>query len=159
MGWVRVKADELSTVLALDQNGFMTWLEDDEDQQSVDADKAWQGIHAVLTQTAWPKGHELDGLVFGGTPFGVEIGNGPPRYLTPDDVATIAARIEPIHVEDFEARIDLSLLARLDVYPGIWGRPEEAADNVTYLSAGYESVREAFLTAATNGEAMIVFLM
>lgn len=157
MQWNPVRADELSAVIAMDGDALMEWME--EDHPAVDVDKAWQGIHAVLTTTAWPEGHELDGLVFGGTPFGDDFGYGPPRYLQPDEVAAIAALVEPISVTDFEARIDLGLLARLDVYPAGWERPDDAALNVAYLRDGYAELREAFQSARAANEAMVISLV
>jgi hypothetical protein len=159
MQWYPVAAAELPTVIAMDIKALADWI-GAEDRPAIDVDKAWQGIHTVLTGAAWPEGHELDALVFGGTPIGgEELSYGPARYLGADDVAALATLLEPIEVADFEARIDLALLARLDVYPQVWDRQDEADVNKTYLADGYALLREAFRSSKANDEAMVVALI
>lgn len=157
MQWNRVKADELAVVIAMDGDALIEWME--QDRPAVDVDKAWHGIHAVLTRTAWPEGHELDGLVFGGTPFVEDFGYGPARYLRPDEVVAIASLVEAIAVADFEARTDLGVLAQLDVYPSIWDRQDEAETNIAYLRDGYAELRDTFQSARAANDAMIISLM
>lgn len=158
MQWIPVAAGELDTLVDGDLAALAAWVEANT-ERAIDADKAWQGIHTVLTGTAFPEGHDLDALVFGGTPIGdEEFAMGPARYLRPDEVAHLAGLVEPIEVTDFEARIELGRLVALDVYPAVWDREDEAAINVEYLRDGYTLVRDGFLAARKDGAGMIVYL-
>jgi hypothetical protein len=56
----------------------------------IDLDKAWHGIHYLLTGLA-EGGPEPQSLaVFGGEEFGPEVGYGPARFLTADQVRHVA---------------------------------------------------------------------
>lgn len=158
MQWNPVAVGDLPALIGMGEEDLVEWMEANSDD-AVDVDKAWHGIHAVLTNTAEPDGSDLDALVLGGTPFGEDLGFGPTRYLRPKEVMTVAALIEPITPAAFEARINLERLAELNVYPMIWDRAEERSSNIEYLVDGYKRLRALFLSASTERQAIIVSLM
>ena len=123
MQWLRVPAADLARVVAMSGDDFFAWYSTNDG--AVDIDKAWHAVHAVLTGDAWDTDHPLAAAVLGGTEFGEDTGYGPPRFLAPDEVAAVAARLEPISVDDFGSRIDLQQLSDLDVYPDVWDREDE----------------------------------
>ena len=70
-------ADPESITDFLDEEGFADF----------DIDKAWHGIHYLLTGTAWEGAAPLNFLVAGGRPVGdVDVGYGPARAFSGAEV-------------------------------------------------------------------------
>ncbi len=128
---------------------------DDEDHENcIDVDKAWQGIHFLLTGDPWAGDAPLGDVVLGGTEFGEDVGYGPARYITADDVKAVAVALTEITPAQLAAGYDSTGLQKNDVYPGIW----DELDAVEYLSSYYEVLRNYYLDAAANGNAMLKFI-
>lgn len=72
---------------------------DDEDAQmpepDLDIDKAWHGIHYLLTGSAWEIGEGAGAAVLGGDTIGED---GPARLLSSDTVRAVAAGLEGVEV-------------------------------------------------------------
>src|SRR5271165_1779219 len=69
-------------------------------------DKSWHGIHFLLTSSAWGGTPPLSNAVLGGTEFGPDLGYGPARYLTPDQVKEVAAGLDRITGETLRGRFN-----------------------------------------------------
>src|SRR6202163_4530873 len=71
-------------------------------------DKAWHAIHYALNGSRLG-GHEpLNFLVAEGTPVGeVDVGYGPARVLTSDQVRALAAALATVAPDDLGKRVDL----------------------------------------------------
>jgi Domain of unknown function (DUF1877) len=121
----------------------------------IDTDKAWHGIHFVLTGDAFGGEEPLANVVMGGVPIGEEdVGSGPARGLTVAEVSAVAAALQNIDETEFRKRIDLETLAVNDIYPQVW----TDEDDLEYLASHFSTLRETFLKAAREGKAMIVFI-
>ena len=155
MEWHPIDRDEVADVLEADEDGLIDWLEDPL-RTPFDVDKAWHGLHAVLTGSAEDCDHPLNPVVMGGEEFGADLGYGPARYLSAEDVRHLASSLDDMDEEEFRAGIDLETLSSLDAYPDVWDRTSEAEDNLAWLTEALETVREGFHRAADHGQAMIV---
>ncbi len=70
-------------------------LDEDDHEAEADLDKAWHGIHYLLTGTAWKGEPPLCYLVRGGQTIGdVEVGYGPARVSTPRRGAGVRPSVE-----------------------------------------------------------------
>jgi hypothetical protein len=122
----------------------------------VDIDKAWQGIHFILTGDPFGGDKPLVNVVMGGVPIGEEdVGVGPARGLSVSEVAEVAAALGAIDEHEFKKRFDLEELAANDIYPNSW---EDHDLDLEYFTTHYITLRETFLKAARDGKAMIVFM-
>src|SRR6185503_14516377 len=93
----------------------------EEDVDEVDLDKAWHGIHFLLTGTAWDGGEPLCYLVSGGEEVGdVDVGYGPARVLRPHQVAQWAAALTAIPADELRRRFDPQAMLKEKIYPEIW---------------------------------------
>ncbi|SFG00821.1 protein of unknown function [Duganella sp. CF458] len=130
---------------------------DSEPENSIDLDKAWHGIHYLLTSEVEGGPEPLSLAVIGGEEFGPDIGYGPPRFLTSAQVQAIAEALTPLGRPELAARFDPQDMERKEIYPAIiWTRDgDEALD---YVLDNYEVLREHFLDAATRGDAVIQLL-
>lgn len=102
--------------------------------ESCDLDKAWHGLHYLLTGSADGDGTPLSFLVSGGSEIAeLDQGYAPPRLLSSADVRRIHAALAQISDEELRARFDGARMDELDVYPSIWTRPVEEDDVVGYV--------------------------
>jgi len=125
----------------------------------LDIDKAWHGIHFLLTRSAWEGELPLAFLVCGGTEIGDEdVGYGPARGFDSEQVRAIAKALEAIDPIEFRARFDPAAMTKAQVYPEIWNRPLEQEDTVGYLVDYYDEMRSFIAGAAKEGEALLVYL-
>ena len=158
MQWDPLSPDEATRLQVAGEDEFIEWLERGS-SETFDVDKAWHGIHGVLTGSVGDEGHEFDGVVIGGVEFGPDSGYGPSHLVSADQVAALAERLSALTVDDFRDRIDLAQLSALGIYPDIWDREDEREENISYLVDGYRVVRERFVRAAEAGNAMCISIM
>jgi len=125
----------------------------------VDVDKAWHGIHFLLTGTAWEGDPPLNFLVTGGAEIGdVDVGYGPARGFGSAEVAQLASALGALPSSEVRRRFLPDRMMELDVYPSIWDRDPEEDDTVGYLLAYYEDLRAFVSEAAAEGQALLVYL-
>lgn len=122
----------------------------------LDVDKAWHAIHFLLTGTSWEGEPPLNFVVSGGIELGEDLGYGPARGLTSDEVKSIAAALKAIPPESLRQRFDAAALTSAEIYPQIWDRPQEEDDTQGYVSDYYDQLRTFVLDAAVEGEALLV---
>src|SRR5690242_18986219 len=108
--------------------------EGDDTGGSLDIDKAWHGLHFLLTGSAWEGASPLDFIVAGGEEVGdVDVGYGPSRAFRPADLQAIARAIEPLDEAELRKRFDPARMKELNIYPGIWDSRPEVDDTLVYL--------------------------
>ena len=139
-------------------------MPDDEDEDgpdpggSLDVDKAWHGLHFLLTGTAWEGDPPLN-FILGGEEIGEEdVGYGPARGITNAELREVAAALEPITGDTLRARFDPAKMTALDIYPDIWKRPPEEDDTVGYLLEYFELLKPFIVKGAADGFALITYL-
>jgi hypothetical protein len=123
----------------------------------IDLDKSWHGVHYLLTGQAegGPEPHAL--AVFGGTEFGTEVGYGPARYLTADQVALVASALSELPPEELAHRFDPEDMEAKGIYPEvIWVR--DGTEALEDALTGYRQLQVFYQDAAGRGEAVIQWL-
>jgi len=155
--FLRLSSDELAALIA-DPSSVEDFIypDDEERENNIDVDKAWHGIHYLLAGDAWAGEPPLANVVLGGTEIGDDVGYGPARYLTVDEVQAAADALKDIPPEKFRARYVASELSKNRIYPEIWDDADE--DAIGYLTTWYETLREYYIDAATQGHAMLKYL-
>jgi hypothetical protein len=130
---------------------------DSEPPNYIDLDKAWHGIHYLLTGQA-EGGLEPHSLaVFGGEEFGPEVGYGPARFLTVEQVLSVAGVLSELSPEALGKRFNAKDMEAKDIYPdAIWVRDGQEALN--YALEGYQQLQVFYRDAASRGEAVIQWL-
>ena len=130
-----------------------------EDRSDLDLEKAWHGLHVVLTGTAAAGAPPLNFLAAGGEPLGADLGYGPARALPSAGVRHLAAALAAFSAEDLQARTDPRALARAGAYPAVWDRDEEAARNRAWLLAAFAAFKALVDGAARDGVGLLVYLV
>ena len=130
---------------------------DSEPPNYIELDKAWHGIHYLLTGQA--DGGELPQAlaVVGGEEFGPQVGYGPARFLTPPQVQSVAVALAKLSAESLASRFDPSDMEAKQIYPDvIWVRDgQEALD---YVLDNYQQLKTFYSDAAERGDAVIQWL-
>jgi hypothetical protein len=122
-----------------------------------DVDKAWHGIHFLLTGTAWEGSGPAAFLVTGGREVGDEdVGYGPARAFGSAETKAVSAALDELPAEALRTKFDVKRMTELDIYPTIiWERDGDKA--LDYLIDHYEGLRQMLRSAAADGLGMIVY--
>ena len=120
----------------------------------VDVDKAWHGIHYLLTGTVWERGDGLGAAILGGDPIAEDAGYGPPRLLDPETVSTVAEALTEVDVDALRGRYDPAVMMAAGIYPDIWDEGDEPFDG--YLAPNFLELRRFYQAAAAGGQAVLV---
>jgi hypothetical protein len=124
----------------------------------IDVDKAWEGIHFLLTGSDQTGGEEpLCYLASGGTEIGsVDVGSGPARRLTSDQTRQFAEALSGLPDEELHARWDPAEVLRRGLYPPFLG--ERPDDDLEYLLGHFATLKQFVQGAADGGMGLVVWL-
>jgi hypothetical protein len=128
-------------------------LVDGEEPEVVSLDRAWHGLHYLLTE-----GEEdtvAEQVVLGGQEIGDDVGFGPVRYLLPGEVAAVAAHLDGTPFEVLAGRFDADRMNALGVYPEDWDDDATLLDD---LALGYAVLVGFFAAASERGDALLLSL-
>lgn len=152
---LRLHPERITKVLYPDKEEGDTVMSDD---VHLDIDKAWHGIHYLLTGTAWEGSAPLNFLL-AGEPLGdVDVGYGPALSYLADEVRAIAAALQPITADTLRPRFDRDDMMASEIYPQIWDRDPASDDTLGYLLEHYETLRAFVIETAELGAGLIVYL-
>jgi hypothetical protein len=126
---------------------------------ATDLDKAWHGIHYLLTGTAWEGTPPLNALVSGGRELaGVEVGYGAARTLTAAETRAFASALDMVSDADLRSRFAPAEMMRLEIYPDIWDRDPGEDDTLGYLLEYVKQLREYLVSAAAHDLGLLITL-
>lgn len=125
----------------------------------MDLDKAWHGLHYLLTGTAWAGKAPENFIVAGGREVGtVEVGYGPARALTADETRAVADVLDRMDDDTLRARFDPADMTAKEIYPDIWDRDADEDDTLGYVLENAQALRDFLAQATTNGVGMVTHL-
>ena len=125
----------------------------------LDLDKAWHGLHFLLTGSAWEGEGPLGFLVACGEPVGdIDMGYGPARALSPDGVRELDGALSRITSQDLRARFDPAKMMAESVYPTIWDRDPREDDVLGWVIASFEELKGFVRRASQEGRGLVVTL-
>jgi hypothetical protein len=123
---------------------FVADAREDQDELGadfLDADRSWHAIHFLLTGEVEGGEAPLAWAVFAPTLLGEDLGRGPARVLTPDQVTEVSQALTPVTVDKLRRGSDWSVMNERQIFPGGWRKGDEdyIADNFKQLKKFYES--------------------
>ena len=133
------------------------------DPMSIDIDKSWEGLWFLLTgcgvdnmERALPP---LSWSFFSGqlVDEDQDMGYGPAHYCTQAQVQQVSNALIAISLNDFRQKFDKAdSTMRRDIYPGVlWSNGEKS---FRYLEENFILMRDFYLLASQNGEAVITWI-
>jgi hypothetical protein len=152
MIWVGYRREADDARRFLEDTELLEELLESDDDTSVDLDKAWHGIHWLLTGSVEPTAATVSSAILGGEPIGEDLGYGPGRLLAPADVAALAKTLSEINVDSFRDRLDPSAMADAAVYPNVWNE-DDIFD--AYLAPALRRLQDFYRAAAEADQAVI----
>ncbi len=113
-------------------------------------DKNWQEIHEILTGSSKPSGDFLSNAVFGGAEFGSDLGYGPARFLTPEQVKQISERLSSVSEQHF--RTSASSFAKDG-----FSSPQGELERIDFYCELFTRLQTFYRNAAESGCPMLLW--
>ncbi len=146
---------EQLTLLKTNPADVSSFLYSDEVQESdelLDLDKAWHGLHYILTESAWEGEEPLRSVILGGTEIGEDLGYGAARIIDSEKVKEISNALKETSAEMLKSRFDLDKMINLEIY-GIG-----SDDDLEWLEDAFEEIAEFYEGAASNDKSVVTFM-
>ena len=126
----------------------------------LDLEKAWHGVHYLLTGAVEPGPELRSQAVLGGVELGDDpegfSGYGPARYFRAAQVRQLSQELGRPELEsEAAARFDAARMSQLQIYPG-WREGEQDKE---WLMDAFRRLRNFYLSAAAQGRAVITCLV
>jgi hypothetical protein len=126
---------------------------DGPDENGLNLEKSWHVLHYLLTGKAEEAPPPLGNAILGGTEIGDDLGYGPARFLTPQQVREVATALAPISKEDLAQRFDLDAMMTANIYPVQDESELEMAQHY------FEHLSRYYAEAAASGKAMLLYVV
>jgi Domain of unknown function (DUF1877) len=119
-------------------------------------EKAWHGLHFLLTGSANAKTGPEAVLLSGGEPFGEDLGYGPARLLRPVAVHALSANLSAISDDQLWGRYDAIRMTAEGVYPCIWD--EDEADLREEYLGYYHALKDIVGRASQANDGLVIVM-
>lgn len=121
-----------------------------------DLDKAWHGIHYLLTQSNWGGEYPLNFLLCAGKDIGdVDVGYGPARAINSREIKEISEALKNIDHAYLKKRYNPQKMTELEIYPDMWDDDEE---NLDYCLENFDELKSFVSKAARNSLGVVFYL-
>jgi hypothetical protein len=140
-----------------DTAGLFRLLTQSDERVLLHMEKKWHGIHFLLTGEPWPLSHPLGIAVFGAEDVGEDLGYGPARTLTVDQVHYVASELSLLSADAVRKRYDAQLMMKEMIYPEVWQR--EGQEALEWLMSGFERLVRFYSTASDEQKAVILAIL
>jgi hypothetical protein len=154
--FLAVPRDQLAAALADPSSVSELLIPEGEEPPAnyLDLDKAWHGIHFLLTGEVWGGEGPLAEATLGGAEIGDDMGYGPALYATPEQVEAIATSLANVSIEQLESGYSPAEFERAQIYPtGIWEAEGQGA--LDYLTHYLRQLVDFYKSAAVRGDAVL----
>ncbi|NJL60240.1 MAG: YfbM family protein [Desulfobacteraceae bacterium] len=132
----------------------------DGEGSDMDADKAWHGIHYLLTKTDRESEFPFDFIVAGGEELkNVEAGYGHPRILRSSQVRRINDALSAVDDNFLKDRFDAADMMEKKIYPEIWDRDPSEDDTLGYILEQYGRIKAFIQKASENSFGLIITMV
>lgn len=100
-------------------------MQEPADGSYLSLEKAWHGLHYLLTGSAWEGAPPLSFILAGGQTIGPDLDYGPARLLSTQFVKELDRALSLVTIEGLWQRFDPAKMFEQQIYPEIWDEPEE----------------------------------
>jgi len=127
--------------------------QDELGQDFLDLDKSWQAIHFLLTGDVEGGDAPLAWAVLAPTTIGEDLGYGPARLLSPDEVTEVSKALAPITADKMKRRFNKETLNERNVYPNAW-----RADDADYIAENFTQLKKLYESAARRRMSIVQWI-
>lgn len=128
-----------------------------EPAEAFDVDKAWQGIHFLLTGSDWEGEGPAAFILHGGREINEDLGYGPPHGFSAKEVKDIANKLREFDPELLFNQAEPAKFEEMEIYPGIWTK-EPKEESIGYVIDNFKNLREFMDRCAQKNRAVIAYL-
>jgi|ERR1051325_1358736 hypothetical protein len=122
----------------------------------VSLEKAWHGLHYLLTGSAAEADLPLGFILQGGAEVGGDLGYGPPRMFTDNEVRHLHTALEAVSDDILWSRFNPEAMSAAGVYPEIWDEPEsDLREEYTHY---FHELKKLIAKANAEGHGLLVVL-
>jgi hypothetical protein len=142
-----------------DPDEFVEFFFDEDVEKAgdlIDFDKAWHGLHFLLTGSAEGTDSPLSLLLDKGEPVGEDGGYGPPLLVSSADMRAFHEALSNLSDAQLQSRYDPEAMLAADLYMAEALGEEEIGWE--YLSQGIPALRRLAERCAQEGSGAIVFI-
>jgi hypothetical protein len=136
-------------------------LSEEAQGEYLDLDKAWHGLHYLLTGTAWGGEAPLNSLLLGGEQVGDEeehdVGYGPARILLPPQVDAFSQVLDTVNSAEILKSFNPTEMTKLDIYPNVWDREEEELEK--WMQDSITDLKNFLQRAVAQQQAVIIAIV
>jgi len=117
-------------------------------------DKAWHGLHFLLTGSPWATSPGLGSAILGGDEIGDDLGYGPVRAHDVEATAEIAEALDLLTADALRSRYLPDQMEAQEIYPGGWDDEE----NLEWLLEAFETTKNHFRSAREARCGMLILM-
>ena len=126
------------------------------DSHACQLDKAWNGVHWLLSGQLGVGANVETKVIYGGTKVGEDLGYGPARFLTAQEVREAGAALDKFSPDSLRQRYDPERMDEAGVYPSGWSEDKE--QGLKWLPESCSKLAHFLADATAKGNAIITFL-
>lgn len=123
-----------------------------------DLDKAWHGIHYLLTGTDYEGEFPLNFLLSGETVGNIDVGYGPARVFMTEDAKVIYETISKLPDEELRRHFNPSEMMKKKIYPDIWDRDPKKDDTLGYLMEYVQILRNFLHQVVKDKVGFVIYI-
>ena len=128
-----------------------------EKAQEFDVDKAWHGIHFLLTGSDWEGEGPLAFVLYGGREIKEDLGYVPPHGFTSAEVKEISKALDALNVQALHDQADPAQFKANEIYPEIWDT-EPKEECIGYVTESLKELRDFVRKTAESNRGLIAYL-
>ncbi len=121
--------------------------------QGLELEKSWHTLHYLLAGTVYEPGPAPGDAILGGREIGPDLGYGPARYLSPDQVRATAAALAQLTPAELARRFDLKTMREADIYCC------EDESELALAQDYFVELADYYQKAAARGDAMLLAIL
>jgi Domain of unknown function (DUF1877) len=121
-----------------------------DEEGGLSLEKSWHSLHYLLTGAVGEAPPPLGNAILGGTAIGDDVGYGPARFLTPEQVREVAEALRCFNTKHMAERFDTMPSGE------IYAPPDE--DESEDLQHYFEQLVNYYTDAAARGNAMLLWI-
>ncbi len=134
------------------------WEESMTELLSADLDKAWQGLHYLLTGDAWGGSMPWSFLLSGGMVLeNLDLGYGPQQIFNVIESAEIERAIRNLEESTLRERFDRGAMMKAEIYPNIWDGDPAEDDTLGYLMEYFGVLKKFLARVAETSSGMLIY--
>ena len=119
-----------------------------------DVDKAWHGLHYLLTGTSDGGEPPIAWAIFGDEELGADLGMGGSNFLTPEQVPEVAAVLSDFTDDALRQNFNPEQMQAFDIYPGLWMRDGQVA--LDYVMHHFKPLVQFYADTAARGDGLVI---